>query len=395
MMPLVRFFLEQPRLLSFGLLLTLFSSFGQTFLIAIFVPQLLETFALTTHDFGLLYALATLSSAATLPWFGRLIDRISLHRFSLAAAGGLAAACMAMALAPNTFGLFVAIVSLRLTGQGLLSLTASTTMARAFERTRGKALSIAGLGYPLGEAVFPIVVVTSLQLLGWRLSWVAFATLVLGLLLPALAGLLRGIDARPQAAVTPDRQPVRPVLFRDPRFYALMPGTLFLPLVLTALFLYQLPLAAYQGWSTKVIATAFIGFAAARIVASLLMGPLIDRFSARRLFPLILLPVCLGLGVLSVAQSTWVAYFYLAMAGISQGLAAPLVTSLWAEVYGVSALGAIKGVVSTCAIFATALGPLLLGWALSAGVDFGFILPACALAALLVSALSLAAHRAM
>lgn len=395
MMSLVRFYLEQPRLLSFGLLLTLFSSFGQTFLIAIFVPQLLEAFALSTHDFGLLYALATLSSAATLPWFGRLIDRVSLHRFSLAAAGGLAAACMAMALAPNSLGLFVAIIGLRLTGQGLLSLTASTTMARAFEHTRGKALSIAGLGYPLGEAVFPIVAVTAIQVLGWRLSWAAFAALVLVLLIPALAGLLRGIDARPQASVTPDRPSARPVLFRDPRFYALLPGTLFLPLVLTALFLYQLQLAAHQGWSTEVVATAFIGFAATRIAASLMMGPLIDRFTARRLFPLILLPVCLGLGVLSAAQSAWVAYFYLAMAGISQGLAAPLVTSLWAEVYGVSALGAIKGVVSTCAIFATALGPLLLGWALGAGVDFGVILPTCALAALFVSALSLAAHRAI
>jgi len=37
-----RFFLTHPRVLSFGLLLTLFSSFGQTFLISIFVPRLLE-----------------------------------------------------------------------------------------------------------------------------------------------------------------------------------------------------------------------------------------------------------------------------------------------------------------------------------------------------------------
>jgi hypothetical protein len=34
-----RFFLTHPRVLSFGVLLTLFSSFGQTFLISIFVPR--------------------------------------------------------------------------------------------------------------------------------------------------------------------------------------------------------------------------------------------------------------------------------------------------------------------------------------------------------------------
>lgn len=35
-----RFFFTHPRVLSFGVLLTLFSSFGQTFLISIFVPRL-------------------------------------------------------------------------------------------------------------------------------------------------------------------------------------------------------------------------------------------------------------------------------------------------------------------------------------------------------------------
>lgn len=50
-----RFFLTHPRARSFGVLLTLFSSFGQTFLISIFVPRLLATFALDTAQFGAPY----------------------------------------------------------------------------------------------------------------------------------------------------------------------------------------------------------------------------------------------------------------------------------------------------------------------------------------------------
>jgi len=65
-MAYLRFFLTHPRALSFGVLLTLFSSFGQTFLISIFVPRLLEEFALNTAQFGALYALATITSAASL-----------------------------------------------------------------------------------------------------------------------------------------------------------------------------------------------------------------------------------------------------------------------------------------------------------------------------------------
>jgi MFS family permease len=80
----LRFFLTHPRVLSFGVLLTLFSSFGQTFLISIFVPRLLAEFMLNTAQFGALYAGATLVSAASLPFFGRVLDRVTLRAFSLA-----------------------------------------------------------------------------------------------------------------------------------------------------------------------------------------------------------------------------------------------------------------------------------------------------------------------
>jgi MFS family permease len=166
-----RFFLTHPRILSFGILLTLFSSFGQTFLISLFVPRLLETFSLNTAQFGSLYAAATLASAASLPFFGRLIDRVPLQRFSLAVGVGLVLSCLAMSLAPNVPILFVAILGLRLTGQGLLSLTASTTMARRFEHGRGRALSLSGLGYPLGEGLLPLLVVVLAHAADWRLSW--------------------------------------------------------------------------------------------------------------------------------------------------------------------------------------------------------------------------------
>ena len=86
---MLRFILTHPRVLGFGVLLTLFSSFGQTFLISIFVPRLLESFGLGTAAFGTLYAAATLCSALCLPYFGRLIDRVPLARFSMLTGLGL------------------------------------------------------------------------------------------------------------------------------------------------------------------------------------------------------------------------------------------------------------------------------------------------------------------
>jgi MFS family permease len=384
-----RFFLTHPRILSFGILLTLFSSFGQTFLISLFVPRLLETFSLNTAQFGSLYAAATLASAASLPFFGRLIDRVPLQRFSLAVGVGLVLSCLAMSLAPNVPILFVAILGLRLTGQGLLSLTASTTMARRFEHGRGRALSLSGLGYPLGEGLLPLLVVVLAHAADWRLSWGIQGGFVALVLLPAMSSLLPKENpikrtVREDPGVSP-----RPALFRDWRFYAILPANLFLPLVLTALFLYQALLAGDRDWSAQVMAAAFVGFAVARLAASLIIGPLIDRLCAVRLFPIILLPAAGGLLCLWAGASPLAPFAYLLLAGASQGIAGPMMTSLWAEIYGVTSLGAIKGTVATLAIFATALGPLLVGGLLKAGVAFSLIVLLSAVLALMIAALSI------
>lgn len=185
-----------PRILSFGILLTLFSSFGQTFLISVFVPRFLESFALNTAQFGTLYAAATLTSASCLPYFGRLLDRVPLRRFSPAVGLGLAASCLTLAFAPNVALLFAAIVGLRLTGQGLLGLTASTTMARVFARDRGRALSVTGIGYPLGEGLLPLGVVILIHAVGWRVSWGVLGAVVVLLLLPIMSWLLRHVPDR-------------------------------------------------------------------------------------------------------------------------------------------------------------------------------------------------------
>lgn len=392
-MQVLSFFLAHPRMLSLGILLTLFSSFGQTFLISIFVPRLLESFALTTAEFGTLYASATLLSAATLPFFGRLIDRISLRRFSFGVGFGLVAACFLLASARSVEVLFLAILGLRLTGQGLLGLTASTTMARSFDTGRGKALSIASLGYPLGEGLLPMLMVLLMHFAGWRLSWAILGAVIAMLLLPALAGLLR---EHITASHEPEYQPAstaRPRLFRDWRFFLLLPVVVYLPFVLTALFLYQLQLAEFRGWTVEIIASAFIGFAVARMLASLFIGSLIDRHNALTLFPLILLPVFIGLSAVSIGSAPWIAYFYLLMAGISQGLSGPLMTSLWVELYGLAAIGSVKSIVSTIGIFATAAGPLVLGWMLSNNAGFEIILPLCAGLALLATGSSLIVSR--
>jgi MFS-type transporter involved in bile tolerance (Atg22 family) len=117
------FLVANRGILSFGILLTFSSSFGQTFLISLFVPYLLNEFSLSHAQFGNLYSAATLLAAAFLPVLGSWIDRTHLRDYSIAVAVGLAFSCLLVYLSTSVPVLFVALLALRLAGQGLLSHT--------------------------------------------------------------------------------------------------------------------------------------------------------------------------------------------------------------------------------------------------------------------------------
>src|SRR4051794_5709073 len=115
-----RLFLYNKRLLSFGFLLTFCSGFGKTFLLSIYVPDFLKEYSLSNTEFGLLYALATIASGVLLMYFGKLIDRTKLKKYTMYVSIGLILSCVMVTLSHSIFFLALGIFGLRLTGQGLM-----------------------------------------------------------------------------------------------------------------------------------------------------------------------------------------------------------------------------------------------------------------------------------
>lgn len=369
----LRFLHSNRRYLAFGFLLALFSGFGQTFFLALFNAEWRAVFGLSHGELGALYTLATLAAGFGLMAFGHLVDAWPLRRFSAVLALAMALACLMIAAAPSVWVLGLGFFLLRFIGQGMLSHTAIISMARWFERNRGKAMSVATLGHPAGEAVMPAFAVLTLGLLGWRGAWLLYAALVLLLLLPLALGLLAGGERTPKGeALTdgerkPQRQWTRSEVVRDPLFYLILAFTLASPFLLTGFFFHQVFLAESKGWSLALIASGFVGFALATIASSLVCGPLVDRFTARRMLPFNNLGLLLGLGALALFDASWVAYAYLALSGVSVGAARAVGGAVWAELYGVTHLGAIRALASAAMVFSTALAPGIMGY----GIDFG------------------------
>ena len=118
----IRFALTNHRILAFGFLMAFGSSFGQTFFIGIFSPNIEAEFGLSHSEWGMIYMVGTLMSAATLTYTGRWIDQMPLRTYAAIVCGFLAIACLAAAFTSIAWFLIPAIFCLRQAGQGLATL---------------------------------------------------------------------------------------------------------------------------------------------------------------------------------------------------------------------------------------------------------------------------------
>jgi len=380
-MDYLRFIVANRHFLAFGLAMMAFSSFGQTYYISLFGADLRAVFDLSHGDLGLYYSVATLASGIAMLWVGRLVDRIGLRALSIGICLGLAVACLSMAAVSAAVLLYGVFFLLRLGGQGMMSHTALSSAARHFGADRGKAVSIVALGAPIGAGLAPVLTVLVVGLIGWRLSWAAAAALLLAAVLPGLLWLLRrsrlsGDEAMSSAGALL-RQWSRAEVLRDPRFYLIAPSVVASSYIITGLFFHQAHIAATKGWSLAWLATCYLGYAVATVLAALAVGPLVDRFSANRLLPFYLAPLALTLLALLASDHAAAALVYLTLCGIATGTSQTVVNALWAEIYGVRHLGAIRALAFSLNIVASALSPFSLGWLIDRGVSVDSIVLGC------------------
>ncbi|MBN33426.1 MAG: MFS transporter [Rhodospirillaceae bacterium] len=379
----VRFTRANSSLVGFGFLMAFASSFGQTFFIGVFGPSIQREFGLSHTEWGTVYLIGTLASALLLPWSGKQIDRLDLRLYTLIVGCFLAFACFFAAGTLGPVMLVLTIFFLRQSGQGLTSHIAFTTMARYFELGRGRAIAIATLGFSTGEAVLPFAAVLLISVIGWRWSYAAAGAVMLLILLPTAIRLLKGHGERhrshvaQQASMADQDDAVtswtRAQVMRDRRFWLLMPGLFAPALILTALFFHHLNVAAEKGWSAEWITGNYVVYAGATIATSLAAGALVDRFGATRLIAPMLVPLVVALLAIGWGEAPIWVVIYFFFAGLSTGLAHTAVTAMWAELYGTAHLGAIKSLVASLGVFASALGPVIMGSLMDSGLSTGAV----------------------
>ena len=360
------FIYKNIHLLSFGFLIAFSSGFGQTFFISLFSNDFRETFKLSNTEFGSIYSIATVLSAITIIWAGKLIDTINLKKYTLTIVFGMAMTCLMASLVFNIFFLFLTIYFLRLFGQGLMGHTSRTTMARYFNTNRGKALAISAFGFSVGEMIYPIVIVFLILTIGWRLTWLSSSIFIFFILGLIFYYLLRNNNFKIENNFNSEIefQQVswrRRDVLKDAKFYIYLPITLLMSFIVTGFLFHQLFIADIRSWNVINLAQSFIFFAISGLIGSVISGLLVDRFSGRKLIPFHLIPIAIILVSLLLTNHIFILYVYMAGLGFSNGLTENVSNSLWAELYGVNNLGSIKALLTFFGVLASASSPFLFG----------------------------------
>jgi MFS family permease len=175
---------------------------------------------------------------------------------------------------------------------------------------------------------------------------------------------------------------------RDRGFFMLLPASIAVPFTVTAIFFHQAAIADLKNWPDGLLAQAFIGFAGGHLLSLLGAGWMIDRLGAQRSFPLILIPMIVGLLVVGFGESAFSPIFALTLVGLSQGGANATVGAIWPERYGVRHVGAIRSVVQSVMVVSTAVSPILVGFLLDH--ELSIVTLAMALAVLTFASLLMA-----
>jgi len=359
--------------LLFGFLMTFCSSFGQTFFLGIFNPFIREDLNLSHSEFGGIYSAATLVSSLTIIWLGKKIDDFKLRNFAIFVCISLFFAAVFMSQLSSLVHLLLAIFFLRLFGQGLMSHTSSTAMARYFDKNRGKALGVAWLGLSFGEGILPGLVIFLLNYLVWKKIWITIAVFLIVFVLPLIVFLLKNFEdnsvEQEQSKKSENiKNWTRQEVLKDLRFYFLLPAVLCPAFLITGIFINQIYLFENLNWGINFIAPSFTAYAIFSVISLQLSGFLIDKFSALKILPFYLIPMILGLLFSLFFKFALSPVIFFILMAITNGTSNVLLTSTWSEMYGTKHLGAIRSITVSLMVFSTSLSPFLFGYL----IDFGF-----------------------
>ncbi len=360
-----------PRVVTASSLVLALTAPGQTAAISAFVDPLVHGLHISRTGISAAYLAGTLAGAAAMPLFGRGIDRFGARRLMALIALGFGAVLIGLSAVSGIAGLTAGFAGIRMLGQGALNLTATTAVAVYIERRRGLAQGITAAIGTAGISLAPVVLESLVARHGFRTVWLAEGLIIWASVIPLA---LLGLPRHPQPGPPPARCPAVPArprtlppadwtrsqAMRTAMFWVIASGVAVVALLGTALTFNQISLLGERGLTPAQAAANFIPQMAAGLAATLATGYLADRVPDR---VLIIASLAILTGPLTAAgyvSPGWSAIGYGMAIGVAGNSFRIIEATAFPSCFGLTHIGAIRGVVHTLTVAGSAFGPLLL-----------------------------------
>ena len=241
---------------------------------------------------------------------------------------------------------------------------------------RGRAIGIAAIGISSSGVVFIQVAHNLIELYDWRFTLVVIGLLIWGVaFLPVVLfvrrrpedmGLLPdGITVEESEADTDleleDVWTLKEAL-RTKALWLLLTGFNITGLALSGVFIHFYPFIEFKGFSGDVAANAMTVFAFCCAIVKIPWGLLAERFEVRYCITACYLGCALSLLILLNTNSLFFVFMYAIVYGIALGGDMVLRELIWANYFGRTFLGTIRGVVMPINLISMAGGPLFAAW---------------------------------
>ena len=263
----------------------------------------------------------------------------------------------------------------------------STVVAKWFIRKRGRAVGLTISGVTIGAATLAPLSERLISSFGWRSTWKILGLLVWVILIAPAALFMR---RRPEdMGLRPDGEEVElkkgsktPLstsgaissAFEEEQVWtwkqALKTPTLWLivaAFTVSGISLSAIPMhqAAYMtdlGFSGAIAATSVSILAVSSALGKLSWGFVAERLHVRYCVMVCFIGAAISIGILMGARSVPSLFFSSMMYGLTMGGVAVLTALVYANYFGRTSLGAIRGIVQPFSLISMASGPVFAGY---------------------------------
>jgi len=274
--------------------------------------------------------------------------------------------------------LFITYSLLLAIGTSAVYPTMMATTARWFDKKRGLAIGIAGIGVGLGPVVMAPFATYLIANFDWRMAYIVMG-LIAGLVVTSLSMLLKKdpgeIGASPDG-VRPvsserlvqdkksDAQPASFSLleaFRTTSFWFLGIAWLSIAFCFYLVSTHIVPRATDVGISAADAAVVLALTGGSGILGRLIMGFLSDRIGRKAIAIICALLQAAAMAWLAWSQELWMFYLFAVVFGFGFGGIDAIITALIGDIFGMHSIGAIMGVLAIGWGIGAAVGPIVGG----------------------------------